>query len=70
MLLAAQHVVAHQKHCCLQDPYSRPEEKRGGAWMDEVVAKSRVMARAHPVAHMVLNQSPPVNGKPSLMTFR
>ncbi|XP_074338718.1 putative cytosolic oligopeptidase A [Apium graveolens] len=23
------------------DPYSRPSKKRGGAWMDEVVARSR-----------------------------
>ncbi|XP_026380510.1 probable cytosolic oligopeptidase A [Papaver somniferum] len=57
------------------DPYSRPSEKRGGAWMDEVVARSRALARNGasarlPVAHMVCNQSPPVGDKPSLMTFR
>ncbi|KAI3982216.1 hypothetical protein MKX01_019122 [Papaver californicum] len=57
------------------DPYSRPSEKRGGAWMDEVVARSRALARDGasarlPVAHMVCNQSPPVGDKPSLMTFR
>uniref|UniRef100_A0A1J3HIY0 oligopeptidase A n=1 Tax=Noccaea caerulescens TaxID=107243 RepID=A0A1J3HIY0_NOCCA len=57
------------------DPYSRPSEKRGGAWMDEVVSRSRVMARNGtsvrlPVAHMVCNQTPPVGDKPSLMTFR
>ncbi len=48
------------------DPYSRPAEKRGGAWMDECVgrAPSRV-----PVAYLVCNQVPPVDGKPSLMTF-
>ncbi|KAL1812383.1 hypothetical protein ACET3Z_022448 [Daucus carota] len=56
------------------DPYSRPSEKRGGAWMDEVVARSRVMSRDGaparlPVAHMVCNQMPPVGDKPSLMTF-
>ncbi|KAF5206013.1 Mitochondrial intermediate peptidase protein [Thalictrum thalictroides] len=56
------------------DPYSRPSEKRGGAWMDEVVARSRALARDGtsarlPVAHMVCNQSPPVGDKPSLMTF-
>lgn len=56
------------------DPYSRPSEKRGGAWMDEVVGRSRVLARDGasvrlPVAHMVCNQTPPVGGKPSLMTF-
>eukprot|EP00268_Persea_americana_P068603 TRINITY_DN957_c0_g1_i3.p1 TRINITY_DN957_c0_g1~~TRINITY_DN957_c0_g1_i3.p1 ORF type:complete len:828 (+),score=172.81 TRINITY_DN957_c0_g1_i3:311-2794(+) len=57
------------------DPYSRPSEKRGGAWMDEVVGRSRVLARDGaparlPVAHMVCNQTPPVGKKPSLMTFR
>eukprot|EP00262_Sarcandra_glabra_P021187 TRINITY_DN87_c0_g1_i1.p1 TRINITY_DN87_c0_g1~~TRINITY_DN87_c0_g1_i1.p1 ORF type:complete len:788 (+),score=146.39 TRINITY_DN87_c0_g1_i1:23-2386(+) len=57
------------------DPYSRPSEKRGGAWMDEVVARSRALAcdgasARLPVAHMVCNQTPPVGNKPSLMTFR
>ena len=59
----------------VQDPYSRPSEKRGGAWMDEVVGRSRLLAPAGesvrlPVAHMVCNQTPPVGTKPSLMTFR
>ncbi|KAJ4965188.1 hypothetical protein NE237_017037 [Protea cynaroides] len=57
------------------DPYSRPAEKRGGAWMDEVVARSRTLSRDGtsarlPIAHMVCNQTPPVGDKPSLMTFR
>lgn len=57
------------------DPYSRPSEKRGGAWMDEVFARSYVLARDGapvrlPIAHMVCNQTPPVGDKPSLMTFR
>merc|ERR1711977_47685 len=57
------------------DPYSRPEEKRGGAWMDEVVGRSKVLATPGtdvrlPVAHMVCNQSPPIGDAPSLMTFR
>lgn len=57
------------------DPYSRPSEKRGGAWMDEVVSRSRVLSCDGssvrlPVAHMVCNQTPPVGDKPSLMTFR
>ncbi|KAG0453176.1 hypothetical protein HPP92_025543 [Vanilla planifolia] len=57
------------------DPYSRPSEKRGGAWMDDVFARSRVLAPNGssirlPIAHMVCNQIPPVGGKPSLMTFR
>ncbi|XP_043711337.1 probable cytosolic oligopeptidase A isoform X3 [Telopea speciosissima] len=57
------------------DPYSRPDEKRGGAWMDEVVGRSRALSRDGtsarlPIAHMVCNQTPPVGDKPSLMTFR
>ncbi|XP_059624095.1 probable cytosolic oligopeptidase A [Cornus florida] len=57
------------------DPYSRPSEKNGGAWMNEVLSRSRVLSRDGasvrlPVAHMVCNQMPPVGDKPSLMTFR
>lgn len=57
------------------DPYSRPSEKRGGAWMDEVFARSCVLAHDGapvrlPIAHMVCNQTPPFGNKPSLMTFR
>ncbi|KAL8197976.1 hypothetical protein R6Q57_030003 [Mikania cordata] len=57
------------------DPYSRPSEKKGGAWMGEVFARTRVFSHDKtsvrlPVAHMVCNQMPPVGDKPSLMTFR
>ncbi|KAH6784686.1 Zincin-like metalloproteases family protein [Perilla frutescens var. hirtella] len=57
------------------DPYSRPSEKQPGAWMSEVVGRSRVMSLDGcsprlPVAHIVCNQMPPVGNKPSLMTFR
>ena len=57
------------------DPYSRPEEKQGGAWMDTLVGRSAVMAPSGqaarlPVAYMICNQGKPVGGKPSLMTFR
>lgn len=57
------------------DPYSRPAEKRGGAWMDEVCSQSKLFAEGQnsvrfPVAHMVCNQTPPVGDDPSLMTFR
>jgi oligopeptidase A len=56
------------------DPYSRPSEKRGGAWMDDCVGRTRLAATGDgpirlPVAHLVCNGTPPVNGKPSLMTF-
>lgn len=56
------------------DPYSRPSEKRGGAWMDDCVGRSRLHAPPGrpvrlPVAYLICNQTPPVNGNPSLMTF-
>lgn len=51
------------------DPYSRPAEKRGGAWMDVCLGKSQVLSRI-PVAYLTCNGSPPVGAKPSLMTFR
>jgi len=50
------------------DPYARPENKRGGAWMGVCVGKSKVLDRK-PVAYLTCNGSPPVDGKPSLMTF-
>ena len=57
------------------DPFSRPSEKREGAWMDEVVSRSRVFSPDGtsprlPVAHMVCNQMPPVGDKPNLVTFQ
>jgi oligopeptidase A len=54
------------------DPYSRPENKRGGAWMDDCLGRRRTGAGAIqlPVAHLVCNSTPPVGTKPSLMTFR
>ena len=56
------------------DPYSRPAEKRGGAWMDEYVGRSRLLAPAGqsvrlPVAYLICNQTPPVGDQPSLMSF-
>jgi oligopeptidase A len=51
------------------DAYSRPAEKRGGAWMDVCVGKSKVLQRI-PVAYLTCNGSPPVGEQPSLMTFR
>jgi len=53
------------------DPYSRPKEKRGGAWMDECVVR-RVQADGGvrlPVAYLCCNQAPPVGDRPSLMSF-
>ena len=48
------------------DPYSRPHEKRGGAWMDECVGRA---PGRRPVAYLICNQVPPVDGQPSKMTF-
>ena len=55
------------------DPYSRPGEKKGGAWMNVCVQKSKLLNKK-PVAYLICNGSPPLkeNGKivkPSLMTF-
>jgi len=56
------------------DPYSRPADKRGGAWMNECFGRSRALAQPGepvrlPVAYLVCNQTPPVDGRPSLMSF-
>ncbi|MFT5441236.1 MAG: oligopeptidase A [Myxococcota bacterium] len=56
------------------DPFSRPANKRGGAWMDECVGRSIVCGSEPgearlPVAYLVCNQTPPVGDKPSLMSF-
>ena len=53
------------------DPFSRPGSKRGGAWMDECLGRSRTPSGEPvlPVAYLICNQSPPVGTTPSLMTF-
>lgn len=58
------------------DPYSRPAEKRAGAWMDSVMSRSRLLAPAGgggvrlPVAVAVCNQAGPVGDAPGLMSMR
>jgi oligopeptidase A len=54
------------------DPYSRPAEKRGGAWVAGCLERKRREDGSVrlPIAYVVCNQSPPVDGAPSLMTFR
>jgi len=52
------------------DPFSRPENKRGGAWMADCVGKSEATNNDIPVAYLTCNGSPPVGDKPSLMTFQ
>ncbi|CAM9885403.1 unnamed protein product, partial [Choristocarpus tenellus] len=51
------------------DPYSRPENKRGGAWMGVCLGRSKALGR-RPVAYLTCNGSPPIGDTPSLMTFR
>lgn len=54
------------------DPYSRPENKRGGAWMDVCIGRRRRPDGSIelPVAYLICNSTPPVGDRPSLMTFR
>ncbi len=56
------------------DPYARPGEKRGGAWMNTVVDRTRVLARPDgepsvPVALFVMNARPPGSGRPGLLSL-
>ena len=54
------------------DPYSRPGDKRGGAWMGECLGRTLADDGVTPqpaVAYLVCNQTPPVDGQPSLMSF-
>ncbi|GIX04783.1 MAG: oligopeptidase A [Planctomycetaceae bacterium] len=52
------------------DPYSRPEDKRSGAWMDECLDRRRTAAGWQlPVAHLICNFTPPVGSQPALLTF-
>lgn len=53
------------------DPYSRPENKQGGAWMADCLDRRRDADGLQlPVAHLVCNSTPPVGEVPGLMTFR
>lgn len=59
------------------DPFCRPETKRPGAWMSNCLNRRRLRSSNNagagiqiPVAHLVCNSTPPVDDKPSLMTFR
>ncbi|MEQ1439476.1 M3 family metallopeptidase [Fontimonas sp. SYSU GA230001] len=50
------------------DPYAR-EEKRSGAWMDECLGRRRNGGTLqHPSAYLVCNFTPPLAGKPALLT--
>jgi oligopeptidase A len=53
------------------DPYSRPSEKRGGAWMDDVRSRWLRPDNGHiqtPIAHLVCNFAEGVDGNPPLLT--
>ena len=50
------------------DLYARAN-KRGGAWMDDCIGRKRTAAGVQvPVAYLVCNLAPPVDGKPALFT--
>ena len=55
------------------DPFARPGEKRGGAWMNTVVGRTRALTSGDnttlPVALFVLNGRPPIDGNPALMSL-
>ncbi|MEM6505168.1 MAG: M3 family metallopeptidase [Planctomycetota bacterium] len=56
------------------DPYSRPADKRGGAWVNGCVSRRVVDGQViNPVYHVICNGTNPTQdasgGKPSLMSF-
>lgn len=53
------------------DPYSRPETKRPGAWMDDCHSRRPGSEGLQlPVAYLICNATPPMGDTPSLMGFR
>ncbi|MCV6624485.1 MAG: M3 family metallopeptidase [Cellvibrionaceae bacterium] len=57
-------LIAH----CYLDLYAR-DKKRGGAWMDECRVRRQTDAGLQlPVAYLVCNFTPPLDGKPSLLS--
>ncbi len=52
------------------DPYSRPEDKRGGAWMNDLMGREILEdgTLQAPTAVLVCNQTPPAGARPSLMS--
>ena len=50
------------------DLFSR-RNKRGGAWMDECILRKKIGTTIqNPVAYLTCNFTPPVDGKPTLLT--
>ena len=54
------------------DPYSRPADKRGGAWMNNLFGRAPMEDGSIrlPTAILACNQTPPAGGRPSLMSHR
>jgi len=52
------------------DPYSRPSEKRGGAWMNTCRNRRVINGElTRPVIYVICNGTVPIGDQPSLMTF-
>ncbi len=52
------------------DAYSRPGDKRGGAWMDSCLNRRIIDGELRlPVVYLNANGTPPVGERPSLMSF-
>ena len=53
------------------DPFVRPGEKRGGAWMDNCLSRRLYKNKElrKPVIYICCNATKPINGKPSLFSF-
>jgi oligopeptidase A len=58
--------------CFFIDPYSRPETKSGGAWMNAFRTRERLAGGSAllPMALLACNQSVPVGGEPPVMRFQ
>ncbi len=53
------------------DPFTRPQEKRGGAWMNDCLNRKVSDGTVRlPVIHICCNGTPPVGNIPPLMSFR
>ena len=57
--------------CFFLDPYSRPETKSGGAWMNDFRTRDKLAdgSVTLPMALLVCNQSVPVGDEPPVMRF-
>ncbi len=52
------------------DPYTRSEDKRGGAWMNDCLGRTNAHGSLRiPVAYLVCNFTPPVGDTPALLSF-